>query len=65
MNQLRIRPSADGQWYIVEVAANGEPLNTSETYTSRSSALRAARERAAFYITRPKIVVEKIEENTL
>jgi uncharacterized protein YegP (UPF0339 family) len=41
--QLEIKKSKDGQFYFVLVAANGEPILTSETYTRRADAERGAR----------------------
>ena len=40
------RRGPSGQWYVRELAPNGEIVSVSETYTRRSSAVRAARTRA-------------------
>lgn len=40
--ELRVQPSEDGQWYYTVVAANGEVLVTSETYTRQADAERGA-----------------------
>lgn len=39
---IEIRQSKDGQWYYVCIANNGEVMNTSELYPSKSNAKRAA-----------------------
>lgn len=38
---LRVKRSRNRQWYFVLVAANGEPIVTSETYTRPTDAVRA------------------------
>jgi hypothetical protein len=38
-----VLPSQDGQFYYVALDKKGEPLDTGETFTRRSSALNAAR----------------------
>lgn len=43
MRHVELRRARDGQWYYVVVAANGQVTETSETYTRRSNAKRAAR----------------------
>lgn len=40
--RYQIRPSQDGQWYFVQLGGNGEVIATSETYTRKPSAVRAA-----------------------
>lgn len=40
---IDVRPSEDGQWYYMMVSSNGQPMPVSETYTRRSSAVRAAK----------------------
>jgi len=37
-----IRKSDDGQFYVVEIADNGEILNTSETFTTKKAAIKNA-----------------------
>jgi uncharacterized protein YegP (UPF0339 family) len=38
-----VKDSEDGQFYYVAQGRNGEPLYTSETFTTRADAVRAAR----------------------
>lgn len=39
MNTHHIKPSKDGQFYVVERSENGEDLNTSETFHTKASAI--------------------------
>ena len=41
--KIIILPSDDKQWYFVVTARNNQPILTSETYTRRSNAVKAAR----------------------
>ena len=43
---LTNRGTKANEWYVVEVAGNGEVVNTSQMYTRKSSAVRAAKRRA-------------------
>jgi len=43
MGKIRVRRSTNGQYYVRIDATNGEPLFTSETYVTKSSAQNAAR----------------------
>lgn len=36
--RFKLRKARDGSWYFVQVAANGQILTASETYTRRESA---------------------------
>lgn len=62
MNIIEIRevkqrqPHKGREFYIVEKAENGEILSTSEIYTSKAHATRAARMRAKEYKEIPLIV---------
>lgn len=38
----RVRRSEDGQYYVVQVAGNGEALNTSETHPDKRDAINGA-----------------------
>jgi uncharacterized protein YegP (UPF0339 family) len=38
-----VRQNASGQWYFVLKAANGEPVCTSEAYTTKDDAKRGAK----------------------
>ena len=40
--RIEVAKSRDDQWFYRVVAANGETLSTSETYTRREDAVRAA-----------------------
>lgn len=41
--KIKVLSSKDGQFYYVAVTRKGEPLYTSETFTRRPSAIKAAR----------------------
>jgi hypothetical protein len=42
VRSVRVFPGADDQWYYTPKGGNGEVLSTSEGYTEKNSALRAA-----------------------
>jgi uncharacterized protein YegP (UPF0339 family) len=41
--RLIVEPSRDGQWFVVAVARNGQKVAVTETYTRKTSAVRAAK----------------------
>jgi uncharacterized protein YegP (UPF0339 family) len=49
--KIVVKPTANrgGQWYYVEVADNGEVIGTSEMYSHKGNALRAARQKAGAF----------------
>jgi uncharacterized protein YegP (UPF0339 family) len=46
----------DGQWYYRRVATNGEPVGTSEGYTRKASAKRAAQKEADVWETEVTVI---------
>ncbi len=53
--RIRVSESKNAQWFFALVAANGERMATSETYTRKPDALRAAA-RFAMLVTNAIIV---------
>lgn len=58
--KIVVKPTAsqDGQWYYVEVADNGEVIGTSEMYSHKGNAMRAARQKAGVFIDTVPVEVE-------
>lgn len=44
---FEVRKNAAGNWYVREVAANGQVMSVAEDYSSKSNAKRAAKVMAA------------------